>query len=308
VTDQGDQPTPSPRQPCPCGSGRRYKACHGKQASRAEHARVIRPFEGLAGEADWIALREIVPAATAELTLKEDGRPITLATVLPMAWPALVKKDGNILLAAQTETASGDASKDIGDALLRALQSRAGESIAPRPLPADAPRIHELIDVDVPPRVVVHSRFDFWLDDVDGDDSDIDPMTKASLERANGAAMPTARLAAVEAAYWMQFNERTQLRWVLPEPEEPLIDALAQLQVSQGLSIGEGSRYLGSYRSLGLLVPVWDLAPGTDVDDVEDEAAAFRERLVDALQEEKPLDSAARRARESLRARQLTMH
>ena len=305
MTDQDDQPTPSPRQPCPCGSGRRYKACHGKQASRAEHARVIRPFEGLAGEADWIALREIVPAATAELTLKEDGRPITLATVLPMAWPALVKKDGSILLAAQTETASGDASKDIGDALSRALRSKAGESIAPRPLPVNAPRIHEFIDVEVAPRVVVQSRFDFWLD---GDDSDADPMTQASLERANGAVMPTARLASVEAAYWMQFNERTQLRWVLPEPEEPLIDALARLQVTHGLGVGEGSRYLGSYRSLGLLVPVWDLTAGTDVDDVEDDAAAFRERLVAALQEEKPLDSAARRARESLRARQLTMH
>lgn len=305
MTEQTEQPTPGPRQPCPCGSGRRYKACHGKQASRAEHARVIRPFEGLAGEADWIALREIVPAATAELTLKEDGRPITLATVLPMAWPALVKNDGSILLAAQTETASGDASRDIGDALSRAVRSKAGESIAPRPLPADAPRIHELIDVDVAPRVVVHSRFDFWLD---GDDSEVDPMTQASMERANGAVMPTARLAAVEAAYWMQINDRTQLRWVLPEPEEPLIDALARLQVSQGLAVGKGSRYLGSYRSLGLLVPVWDLATGTDVDDVEDEAAAFRGRLLDALQEDGSLDGAARRARESLRARQLTMY
>ncbi len=51
---------------------------------------VHRPFEGLPGECDWVALRELVPAATVELTLK-DGLPegvpsVTLATVLPMAW------------------------------------------------------------------------------------------------------------------------------------------------------------------------------------------------------------------------------
>jgi len=59
------------REPCPCGSGRRYKACHGR-AARTPLA-VRRPFAGLAGECDWVALREVVPAATAPLRLR-DGR------------------------------------------------------------------------------------------------------------------------------------------------------------------------------------------------------------------------------------------
>ena len=45
-----------PRQPCPCGSGKRYKACHGAGAG-APTAYVARPFEGLPSECDVIALR-----------------------------------------------------------------------------------------------------------------------------------------------------------------------------------------------------------------------------------------------------------
>ena len=54
-----------------------------------------RQFEGLPSETDWVALREILPAATATVTLSATaasaGLPqsFVLATVLPMAWPAL---------------------------------------------------------------------------------------------------------------------------------------------------------------------------------------------------------------------------
>src|SRR5918992_4360817 len=67
---EGDVPVVGAREPCPCGSGRRYKACHGRAAAHAVTELVHRPFEGLAGECDWVALRELVPAATVELTLK----------------------------------------------------------------------------------------------------------------------------------------------------------------------------------------------------------------------------------------------
>lgn len=297
---------PAPRSPCPCGSGRRYKACHGKAAARATHTRVLRPFDGLAGEPDWVAMREIVPAATALLQSADPdaGRSLTLSTVLPMAWPALVRQDGSILVAAQTQTSSGDAARDIGDALSRALVAEPGHPVAPRPLPADAPRVHDLVDRTVAPRVVVHSGFDYWLDP----SIEVDDATAASLERANAAAVPTARLASVEAAYWLMYGERRQLRWVLPGGEDDVIDALARMQVEGGLGVGEGSRFLGSFRALGLLVPVWDLAEGVEVDQVEDPALGFGERLADALKESAPLTGAERKARESLLARQLTVH
>ncbi len=79
------------REPCPCGSGRRYKACHGRSAA-AVFVGPARPFEGLASECDIVAMREIVPAASTPLTLlgEHADREVTLVTVLPMAWPALV--------------------------------------------------------------------------------------------------------------------------------------------------------------------------------------------------------------------------
>src|SRR5690348_8267462 len=79
-------PEINPKAPCPCGSGRRYKHCHGSGYAPP----VTRPFEGLPGEPHWVALRELVPAATAPLRTA-DGRDVTLASVLPGGVPAIVR-------------------------------------------------------------------------------------------------------------------------------------------------------------------------------------------------------------------------
>src|SRR6185312_9153203 len=70
----------NPRRPCPCGSGKRYKACHGA----GDDVIVIRPFAGLAAECELVAMREFLPSATAPLPLREgdrDGAAVTLTTV-----------------------------------------------------------------------------------------------------------------------------------------------------------------------------------------------------------------------------------
>jgi hypothetical protein len=230
-----------------------------------------------------------------------------------MAWPALVRESGSVLLAAQTQTASGDYSRDIADALSQALKAQPGSTIAPRPLPSDAPALDELIDTSEPLTVRVHSGFDYWLEDADNAEraegiGGADDAARAALERANAAVVPTARLAAVEAAYWMQLGDRRQVRWVLPQDETALVDALARMHVVDGLSLIADSRFLGSFRASGLVVPVWDLPDGTEVEDVEDAAAEFSERLQASLKINDPLSGAERRAREALRARQLTVH
>src|SRR6186713_1595262 len=113
------------REPCPCGSGKRYKGCHGRFARDESVRLVTRPFEGLPGECDWVAMREIVPAATARLHLTGDlaGREATLATVLPMAWPGLVRQDGSVYVGLQVTGGSGDSSRDVADALETALDA-----------------------------------------------------------------------------------------------------------------------------------------------------------------------------------------
>src|SRR5690349_14245575 len=138
----------NPKAPCPCGSGRRYKHCHGSGYAPP----VTRPFEGLPGEADWVALRELVPAATAKLRTT-DGTDVTLASVLPGSAPALVRAGGEILLGVQLSGASDDVSRDLGTALAAALEAPAGAPVEPGPIGGTGsagPRLQELLDVSAP--------------------------------------------------------------------------------------------------------------------------------------------------------------
>lgn len=301
----GDVPVVNAREPCPCGSGRRYKACHGRSAGEAAEAYVARPFEGLAGECDWVAMREVVPAATASLTLAGEhaGRQATLATVLPMAWPGLVRQDGELFVGLQVPGGSGDANRDVAHALELGLAAEPGTPIAPSALPGPGARLQDLLDTTVPLQVTVHDGFDFWLEGVE----DRSPDVVASMERANEAVVPTVRLTSVQAAYWCRIRERHHLRWVVPHEEDTLLDALARLHATGADTLGEGSRYVGSFRAHGLVVPVWDLAPGTSAESLEEPVDAFAGRLDDALADTAPLTAAARRARDGLRSRQLTL-
>jgi len=303
--ETGEIPVVGAREPCPCGSGRRYKACHGRDAARREDTLVRRPFEGLAGERDWVALREIVPAATAPLHLAGDhaGRDVTLTTVLPMAWPALTRADGSVFVGLQVPGASGDVSRDVAHALEQALDAEPGTPVTQVGLPGPGPRLQDLLDPAAALEVTVHEGFDFWMEGSE----DVAPEVAASLERANEAAVPTVRLVSVDAAYWCRIGEKCHLRWVVPEPEDAVLDALARLHVAGEDAVGEGSRYVGSFRAHGLVVPVWDLAAGTSADDVEDPAAELGTRLAEALAEPRPLTDAERRARAGLLSRQLTL-
>ncbi|KOG60726.1 topoisomerase II [Streptomyces griseoflavus] len=303
----GEVPVVGAREPCPCGSGRRYKACHGRTAAHAATELVQRPFEGLQGECDWVALRELVPAATVELTLK-DGLPegvpsVTLATVLPMAWPALRRDNGAVLLGLQNDTASGDLSRDLADTLRRALAAEPGTPVAAERAAADGPRLQDLLDPAAPFEPQVHSGFEFWVEDAENATGEV----AASLERANAAAIPTERLAGLEGAYWCETPEKNHLRWVMAHPEEKLLDALARLHAAGTSSLGEGTRLVGSFRAHGLVVPVWDLPSGMSADDVAKPAAAFAERLATALTSDAPLTPEERRARGGLTNRQVTL-
>ncbi len=294
-----------PRQPCPCGSGRRYKACHGS-AGGPLPTYVARPFEGIAGECDLIAMREIIAAATAPLALKDgvgDGRTVQLCSLLPMAAPALSRADGSIWLGLQVQHGFGDPSRDLAAVLLKALEAEPGEGvIGLTDTPGDGPRLQDLV-ADVPLEVTVHDGFGYWIADVE----DPDGSAAASLEQANASANPSARLASVDAAYWTDVGTREHLRWVLPHDEEPLLDALARLHVAGKDGLAEGSRFVGMFRAHGLLVPVWDLPSGTGAAVLEEPVARLRQDLDAALADGSPLSTDERAARNGLANRQLTI-
>ncbi|MEO3972851.1 DUF5926 family protein [Streptomyces sp. CAU 1734] len=301
-------PVVGAREPCPCGSGRRYKACHGRAAAHSVTELVQRPFEGLAGECDWVALRELVPAATVPLTLRDglpDGVPsVTLATVLPMAWPALRRDDGSVLLGLQNDTSSGDLSRDLADTLRRALTTEPGNPVSGERTGSDGPRLQDLLDPDAAFEPEVHSGFEFWVPETAENST---PEVAASLERANSAAIPTVKLSGVDSAYWCETPEKNHLRWVMPHAEEKLLDALARLHVAGATSLGDGTRLVGSFRAHGLVVPVWDLPSAMGAEECEKPAAEFAERLAKALATDVPLSADERRARGGLTNRQVTL-
>jgi hypothetical protein len=102
-------------------------------------------------------------------------------------------------------------------------------------------------------------------------------------------------------------GERAHLRWVRPEKEEPLLDALARLRAAEQLTLGEGTRYAGAFRAHGLVVPVWDLPADTPAADWTAPATEFQTRLEGALGEQAPLTADERRARAGLLSRQITL-
>lgn len=291
------------REPCPCGSGKRYKACHGK-ASGDERRLVARPFAGRVDETDWVALREIVPAATAPLRLKDaPDRDVVLSTVLPLAWPAMVRADGKVFLGLQVQSRSGDVSRDLAHVLELALEAAPGSSVQPPGLPGPGHRLQDLL-TDDPIEITLHPGFDYWVEGA----ADLTGEVAASMERANASVVPTVKLTSVESAYWCRMKERTHLRWVLPEAENELLDALARLVADGGLAVGPDTRYVGSFRAHGLLVPVWDAPLDREAEAMEEPAAALRARLDEALSTDAPLTADQRRARSGLLSRQLTLN
>jgi len=289
-----------PREPCPCGSGRRYKACHGSPAG-VSAAWSARPFSGLAGECDLIAMREFVPAATAPLALQGSDREVVLCTLLPGAVPALVRESGAIWLGLQVQHAYGDPSRDLGAVLEAALEADPGEMVGLSSDPGEGPRLQDLVEGGLD--VTVHDGFGFWAGDVEDPDSTV----AAALEQANAAAAPTARLAGVEAAYWTSMGDREFLRWVRPEPEDALLDALARLHAAREDHLVDGARLIGMFRAHGVLAPVWDLPVGTTAEPLVAPAAEFDRRLTETLADARPLHTAERAARSGLTSRQLTI-
>jgi hypothetical protein len=273
---------------------------------------VTRPFAGLAAECELIALREFVPSATAALPLAKPGdREVTLATVLPVASAGLVRSDGVAFVGLQVQVHSGDIGRDVARSIRWALAGEPGDVLPVADQEASAPdeqRLTDLLDPTVELVPELHPDFAWWLP---GDADEPSGEVALSLERANAAILPTDRLAAdgVRAAYWVDAGEKAHLRWVRPEPEEELLAGMARLAARGQLDLGEGSRFAGSFRAHGLLVPVWDLDREMHAREWDEPAKALHERLTEAVASlaDEPITEAERRSRDGLRGRQITL-
>ncbi len=292
----------------------------GKASRRKKEARetrtkvrpaphVARPFEGLPRETDWVAIYEILPAATATLTLDPGAVPagspetVTLATVLPMAWPALRRDHGSILIASQSGSTSGDPSRDLAQALLSALAVEPGQPVTQLPRStAETPRLQDLLDTSAPFEVTLHEGFDFWVDG-----QEVTGEAAASLERANESVVPTVALTGSPSTYWCRIGERTYIRHLLPQDEESATTALARLQAKGEAHLDDERRLLGAFRAQGLIVPVWEVPADSEPAAHEQAVADFAARYTAALEVTDDLGPQERRARSELLSRQVTL-
>jgi hypothetical protein len=269
---------------------------------------VPRPFEGLADEPEWIALRELVPAASAPLRLsaplieRYGDRPVTLSTVLPMAMPAMTKPDGRVFIGLQRHVQSGDVSRDLSVALLCALDTEPGNPVSVPALPDQGPRLQDVLE-DGPLDVTLYDGFGYWLDE----GADEDPEVAASLDRANASIYPTVRMASAHAAYWTRVPEKSHVRWVLAEDEDVAMDALARLSADGSLRLGDGTKFAGMFRAHGRILPVWDLPRDPEAEEWETPLADFAKRYAERTASSEPLTADQRRARQGLLGRQVTL-
>lgn len=267
---------------------------------RPEVPFVERPFEGLPAETDLIAMREILPSASVELTVGDT--PVLLVTLLPDQIPALRREDGTVVVAMQTRMHTGDASRDIANAIEKALELEPGQALHLSALPEPGTRLQDLVPAGAALAVTVHDGFDYWIDPA----TERTPELEKALESAADSAVPMIAVDGVTSAYWTRMG-REFLRWVRPEPEYDLLDALARLQARRETDLEEGARLIGAFRACGALVPVWELNPGTEADELSTPCKAFEKRLAAALAVTEPLTADERRARAGMISRQVTL-
>ena len=301
---------------------------------------VARPFEGLPSESEWVAMRELLPAATASVTLRAGALPdlaasvghggpraATVTTVLPLAWPAMHRADGELFVATQSGASSGDPSRDLAAALLLAAGAPASTPVSEVPLPqADSPRLQDVLDVAAPFEAQLHAGFEYWVGD-----TALDAEGQASLERANESVIPTERVvvdpavvaetlvaetlgaetlgasAGVLSVFWCVIGGRSFVRWVLPFDEDAATDALARLLAGGAAELADDTRLLGAFRAGGLLVPVWDVPDDLGADGFAEPVAALAGRLREALGDSSALTADQRRSRAGLVNRQVTL-
>ena len=288
-----------PRQPCPCGSGRRYKACHGSAAG-APAVYVGRPFEGLPSECDVVALRELVPAATAPLALKDSDRSVLLCSLLPMAAPAMVRESGEIWLGLQVQHNFGDPARDLGAVLVKALDAETGIVGLTDP-PGDGPRLQDLVA-------------DESLDDHRPRGVRLLDRRRRRQGLDGRGARPGERLGPPDGPAGLGRGGVLDQRGRQGAPalgdaraRGPLLDALARLHAAGQDSVADGSRFVGMFRAHGLLTPVWDLPVGTGAEVLEEPAARFASDLAEALADGSDLTTDQRSARSGLANRQVTI-
>lgn len=276
-----------------------------RSAVPARSAYVNRPFAGIPGEQDIVAMRQLLPAATmtATTTSEHGSVPVVLASTLPMLWPAQRRSDGTAAIGLQATVPGHDLSRAFGQALADALAAAPDTRITSLTVTDDSPRLQDLLDLSGDFPLTVEGSFDYWVDAGAASNDE----AEALLPDANRNLLSTRAVAAVPHAFWVDAGTKEHLRWVLAEDEEKVIDALARLHARRDSGIGPGTRYAGSFRADGMIVPVWDLPAGHGFEVLEHDLPNFVRKFDEALHTDAELTPLERRARGGIVAKEVTL-
>ena len=258
--------------------GRRPAAASAKPRKQSIEF-VARPFAGLPAEEDLVAMAQIIPAATATVRLTKEygGKQIQLVTLLPEFVQGLKRSDGEVLVAMQTSMHSGDASRDVAAAVLATLELPEGQALRTDGLPEPGPRLQDILETTEPPVVSVRETFDFWID-----------------PQAAGENEQTRQVIEV-------------VRWARGEDEDEFFNAFARIYAARESDLEEGARFVGAFRANGLAIPVWELVPGTEAEELTKPLQAMGKRLEAALADTSPLSPEVRRAKAGIISRQVNL-
>ncbi|HHW82242.1 MAG TPA: topoisomerase II, partial [Actinomycetales bacterium] len=252
-------------------------------------------------ETELVAMREILPMAQAPVTLK-DGTEVLLVTLLPDQRPGLRREDGSIVVALQTRMSSGDASRDLAYAIEEAQKIEPGSLLLLSELPEPGNRLQDLLAEGTQIRAELTETFDFWVDPAEERTAEVEQ----ALREAGEQAVPMEAVEGQDSAYWARMDKEF-LRWIRPEDETELLNALTRLQAQRETDLEEGARLIGAFRACGLLVPVWELVPGTEAEELTKPAKDFEARLQKALKNTDPLTPDEKRVRAGLISRQVNL-
>lgn len=292
----------------PEGMSRRQAKLAARAAERERLAGNPRPFAGFDAEADLVALREFAPSATVPAKIAGAKRPIHLCTVLPGGIAALTRataEGGDAYVAMQTQSRSNDAAADLARALEWARNAEDGQQLDVATDGMDGGSLADVltgIDLD---GLVVHQDFEWWIPA----SVERTQLVQQNLAAANESIMPSYRLDldVPGAVWWIDPGERAHIRWIRREDERPLLDALARVHAADRLSMGEGTKFAGVFRTDGVLVPVWDLDNTVAHDSWGEVIADAAARIEAALKSDEPLTADERKSRDTIVSRQVTI-
>jgi len=295
------------REPCPCGSGKRYKNCHARDRDKEANALVVRPFEGLACEAQLVMMTEFLSSATAVLPLVSKqavvpkGVTVTIGTLLPNAYRGVRTAKNSIVLGMQNTFNSNDRSRDVADAIEILVDANPQEYADCQTSLDPGLRLQDFIDPTALLEVQSLDDFSWWLET-----NVVEGFEVTDLDELNSSVITADLIDGVPAAYLVHLADRPQVRMSLPYAEDAATDAWARLAATHQESLGEGTKLLGNFRVHGILTPVWDIAT-ENVADIAEEVRAFAQRFAAAVADISELTTDQRRSRAAVVGKHVTI-